>query len=321
MKTLSSEAQTAVRRAAAKILGAYTPPQLRHSEELLAGLDAAAARGAAAGEWAHLAEAIATALRTEGADHFLRLRPIAKTVHPRIRSHSADYLRYVLASRHCSAQFQRALTESPVGQPLVNPFYPLSSPLLIQHGYHLIRLLEATELDLAALRLVVDFGGGYGSFFRLLRNLGYRDAYRIWDIPVMCALQRFYLRNVFPEGASGEPPANLDWLVSGDPEAPHAVGELAAGASQSLFVATWSLSETPLAVRATITPVLEQFSFVLCAYQRSFAGIDNAAYFAELAARLGQFRWVHAECPVYPNNFYLIGARNAGRGGRAAVRQ
>ena len=312
MKTLSSEAQTAVRRAAAKILGEYPPPRLRHSEELLAGLDAAAAHGAAAGEWAHMAEAIAAALRAGGADRFLRLAPIAKTVHPRIRSHCADYLRYVLGSPRCSPELQRALTESPIGQPLVNPFYPLSSPLLLQHGYHVIRLLEATELDLSALRLIVDFGGGYGSFFRLLRNLGYREKYLIWDIPVMCALQRFYLRNLFPEGPAAEPPGNLEWLISGGALAPQTVRSLATErGGPSLFVATWSLSETPLAVRETITPVFEGFDYVLCVYQRAFGGIDNCAYFRALAERLRQFRWLHAECPVYRNNFYLIGARRS----------
>ena len=319
MKTLSSETRTAVRRIAARILGEYPPPRLSHGEELLAGLDAAAARGAAAGEWAHLAEAIAAALRAGGVDRFLRLGPIAKTVHPRIRSHSAEYLRYVLASPHCSALLQRACTESPVGQPLVNPHYPLSSPLLIQHAYHVIRLLEASGLKLEALRLVVDFGAGYGSFYRLLRNLGYRDRYVIWDIPVMCALQRFYLRNVFPHGARLEPPQNLDWLASGDADAPQRLGALAAEAGVSLFVANWSLSETPLPVRATVVPVLGQFSHVLCAYQRGFAGIDNPAYFEALAGELPQFRWVHAECPVYRNNFYLIGARQGVGTARAAL--
>jgi len=309
MKTLSRETRTAVRRIAAKILGEYPPPRLSHGEELLAGLDAAAARGAAAGEWSHLAEAIAAALRAGGVDRFLRLGPIAKTVHPRIRSHSADYLRYVLASPHCSGAFQRALTESPVGQPLINPHYPLSSPLLIQHAYHVIRLLEASGLKLDALRLVVDFGAGYGSFYRLLRNLGYRERYVIWDIPVMCALQRFYLRNVFAHGAGLEPPQNLHWLASGDADAPQRVGALAAEADVSLFVATWSLSETPLPVRAAVAPVLGRFSHVLCAYQRGFAGIDNTTYFEALAGELPQFRWVHAECPVYRNNFYLIGTR------------
>jgi hypothetical protein len=310
MSRLRGKMRTGVRRIAAKILGEYPPPRLHHADELLAGLGAAEA---AAGEWGPLAASIAAALRGGGSDRFLRLPPIAKTVHPRIRSHSGEYLRHVLASARCSPAFQRALTESPVGQPLVHPYYPLSSPLLVQHGYHLIRLLEATDIDLAALRLVVDFGAGYGSFFRLLRNVGYRDAYVIWDIPVMCALQRFYLRNVFPEGDSLEPPRNLSWLVSGAAPTPAAVRARVAERGPSLFVATWSLSETPLAVRDAVAPMLEDFDYVLCAYQRAFGGIDNTEYFTALARRLPRMRWLHAECPIFHNNFYLIGARAGAR--------
>ena len=306
MSGLRGKARTGVRRIAAKILGEYPPPRLRYADELLAGLSAA---GAAAGEWGPLAASIATALRGGGPDRFLRLPPIAKTVHPRIRSHSGEYLRHVLASPRCSPALQRALTESPVGQPLVHPYYPLSSPLLVQHGYHLVRLLEATDIDLAALRLVVDFGAGYGSFFRLLRNVGYRDPYVIWDIPVMCALQRFYLRNVFPQADSDEPPRNLSWLVSGDAQTPAAIRARAAEDGPSLFVATWSLSETPMAVRDIVAPIIEHFDYVLCAYQRAFGGIDNTEYFAALARQLPRMRWLHAECPIFHNNFYLIGAR------------
>src|SRR2546429_6471121 len=46
------------------------------------------------------------------------------------------YLTYLLASQRFGPTIHKALTESPVGKPLVNPHYPLSSPLLVQHGYH-----------------------------------------------------------------------------------------------------------------------------------------------------------------------------------------
>lgn len=308
---MTIETATALRRLAAKLLGAYTPPRLRHVEEFLRDLETALARQSVTGEWAGLAADITRAIREGGADGFLRLPPVAKTVHPRIRGRSRDYLRYLFASRRFSAELQRALTESPVGRPLVNPHYPLSSPLLVQHGYHLARLLEATGLDVSTLRLVVDFGAGYGSFFRLLRNLGYRERYVIWDLPVMCALQRFYLRNVFPTGPGGHPPGNLEWLVSGDPEAPATVSRHCAEHSPSLFVATWSLSETPLAVREQIAPALAGFSHILCAYQRSFGEQDNVSYFQSLERALPGFHWQHAECPVYRGNFYLIGKRAA----------
>jgi hypothetical protein len=309
---LTIETTTALRRMAAKLLGEYVPPRLQHTHELLTELDAALARQSVTGEWAGLAADISRAIKEGGADAFLRLPPVMKTVHPRIRSRSRDYLRYLLASSRFSAAIQRALTESPVGKPLVNPNYPLTSPLLVQHGYHLVRLLEATDLDLATLRLVVDFGAGYGSFFRLLRNLGYRERYLIWDLPVMCALQRFYLRNVFPTGPGDQPPGNLEWLVSGDPAAATAVSRHCAEHQPSLFIATWSLSETPPAVRERIAPALAAFTHVLCAYQRSFGEHDNVQYFQTLEKSLPGFDWQHAECPIFHGNFYLIGRRAAG---------
>jgi len=315
LTSLRVETTTAVRRLAAKLLGDYPPPRLQHSRELLAELQSAHARQSVTGEWAGLASDIMRAIERDGADGFLRLPPVAKTVHPRIRGRSRDYLRYVLASRRCSPTLQQALSESPVGWPLVNPHYPLSSPLLVQHGYHLVRLLEETDLDPAALRLVVDFGAGYGSFFRLLRNLGYRERYLIWDLPVMCALQRFYLRNVFPSGPEGQPPGNLEWLVSGDPQAASAVAGRCAESGPSLFIATWSLSETPLAVRERIAPTLAGFSHILCAYQRRFGEHDNVRYFETLEKSLPDFDWRHGECPIFRGNFYLIGRR--ARGGAA----
>jgi hypothetical protein len=301
---VKTEVQTLVRRVAAKVMNDYTPPALAHSEELIQELDAATQRATVEGEWATFTAEIGSALRLNGADQFLRLPPIAKTLHSRQRSQGRRYLNYLFRSKRFSPTLHKALTESPVGKPLVNPHYPLSSPLLVQHGYHLIRLLESTDFDLSRLRLVVDFGAGYGSFFRLLRNLGYRNRYVICDLPAMCALQRFYLRNVFPTDPGAQPPANLQWL-SGDLQA--ALQQETAQHSPSLFIATWSLSEAPLTVRNEIAPAMAGFSYVLCAYQRAFGSYNNAEYFASLEQMLPQFDWQHAECPVYRNNFYLIG--------------
>jgi hypothetical protein len=305
---IQTEIHVAVRRAAAKILNDYRPPALEHGAELLRELQSAREQAPPGSEWARFSAEISSALEREGVDEFLRLPPIAKTVHSRQRSIARKYLAYLFGSQRFTPTLQKALTESPVGKPLVNPYYPFSSPLLVQHGYHLVRLLEATDFDLARLRLVVDFGAGYGSFFRLLRNLGYRDRYLICDLPVMCALQRFYLRNVFPTEPGGQPPANVQWASRDLQEAIR--GEVSQH-NPSLFIATWSLSESPLEVRAQIAPVLGGFSYVVLAYQRAFGSYDNVEYFTALERQLPQFKWLHAECPVYRNNFYLIGTNTA----------
>jgi hypothetical protein len=295
-----------VRRAAANVIGDYPAPAISGVEDLLAEIEMASRLELAGAEWVGFASAIKHALRTDGADQFLRLAPVAKTLHSRQRSLTRRYLTYLLRSRCFSTTIQKALTESPVGKPLVNPQYPLSSPLLMQHGYKLIRLLEATDFDLSTLHLAAEFGGGYGSFFRLLRNLGYRNPYIICDLPVMCALQKFYLRNVFPSGPPMQPPDNVQWL-SGNVR--DAVIDAARDCKPSLFVATWSLSETPANVRAEISPALAGFTFILIAYQRDFGKYDNTQYFGAMRQDLPQFKWVHFECPVYRNNFYLIGQR------------
>lgn len=306
---MTAKVRTVVRRLAAGVLSDFVAPPLKHSEELLRSLDLEATQDAGKGEWTHLSTEIARALRQFGADEFLRLAPIAKTVHPRIRSAGPRYRDYVFRSPRFTPALHKALTESPVGKPLLSPYYPLSSPLLIQHAYHLIRLLEATDVEVSSLGLVADFGGGYGSFFRLLRNLNYRGRYLICDLPAMCALQRFYLRNLFPSGAGGDPPANLEWETQ---DIPRRLEQESAAHRPSLFVATWSLSETPLAVREAIAPAMAGFTYVLCAYQRAFAGCDNVQYFQALERNLPQFTWRHAECDVYRNNFYLIGRRGSG---------
>jgi len=256
-----------------------------------------------ADEWAAFAAEISNAVRRNGADDFLRLPTIVHTMHPTMRSLVPQYLTYLFQSKRFSPALHKALTESPVGKPILNPYYPLSSPTLIQQGYHLIRLLESTDFDLSTLRLVIEFGGGYDSFFRLLRNLGYRNRYVICDLATMCVLQRFYLRNVFPTEPGAQPPANLQWL-SGDVQA--ALKRETTEQSPSLFVATWSLSESPLSVRNEIAPVMSGFNYILCTYQRRFGRYNNAQYFASLEQMLPQFNWRHAECPVYKGAFYMI---------------
>lgn len=306
---MTADLRSFMRRLAAHIINDYRAPAPSHTEELFKSLEAAAKGGSPGPEWSALAEQIVAALKQEGARQFLRLPPIRRTVHPPMRSLGRRYWEYLQRSERFTSTMQKCLTESPVGQPLLSPHYPLTSPLLMQHGYHLVRLLESTDFDLARVELVFEFGGGYGGFYRLLRNLGYRNRYLICDLPAMCALQRFYLRNVFPTGPQAELPPNLEWVSGGSAGAIAALERQRIERLPALFVATWSLSEAPQSVREEIEPVLTAFDYILCVYQRAFAGYDNARYFASLERSLPDFSWQHAECPVYRNNFYLIGQR------------
>ncbi|MGH8219006.1 MAG: hypothetical protein ACREUT_10650, partial [Steroidobacteraceae bacterium] len=258
---MTADACALIRRLAARTLSDYCAPAPSHLEELFQSLEGVASNASPGGEWAALSEEIIAALRQSGARRFLRLPPIRRTVHPPMRSLGRRYWSYLERSQRFNSGIQMALTESPVGQPLLSPHYPLTSPLLMQHGYHLVRLLESTDFDLASIQQVFEFGGGYGSFFRLLRNLGYRNRYLICDLPPMCALQRFYVRNVFPTGPEDDVPENLEWVPAGRART---VERQLSGRSPGLFIATWSLSEAPPSAREEIEPVLPAFDYILC---------------------------------------------------------
>jgi hypothetical protein len=227
------------------------------------------------------------------------------TVHPNQFGLSFQYLNYIFSSDKFTAAIQNALTESPVGNPFLEPSYPLSSPLLVQHGYHLIRLLEYTNIDVLHLQEIVEFGGGYGSFFRLLKNLGYTNKYFIYDLPVMCAIQKFYLKNVFLPCPNTETLSNLKWLSG----AASNVSDNVINLDESLFMATWSLSECPYDLRQEFEPIISKFKYVLIAYQPKFHDFNNVEYFNSLESKLPNFKWNHFECPIYKNMFYLIGKK------------
>jgi hypothetical protein len=79
-----------------------------------------------------------------------------------------------------------------------------------------------------------------------------------------------------------------------------------------LFVATWSLSETPAHVRESIMPTVEQCAGVLIAYWRVFGETNNHEYFSRWAAEHPAFAWSHQPIPSLPGHFYLFGTQPRG---------
>jgi hypothetical protein len=49
-----------------------------------------------------------------------------------------------------------------------------------------------------------------------------------------------------------------------------------------LFIANWSLSETPIDIRDKIIKKFSKFNFFLISFQNSFENLDNYYYFTQL---------------------------------------
>ncbi len=195
------------------------------------------------------------------------------------------------------AVWRRVIKERPIGMPCPSVFYPLSSANAIHHAYHLCRFEGETGLSIREFGTVVEFGGGYGSLCRIVHGLGFAGKYAIFDLPEQLALQRYYLaalnlRNV---------------LAISEIELLGSVAETSR--KPMLFVATWSLSESPLGLRRQVAQSVGRFDAFLIAYQSEFGGIDNVAFFREWESWFPEVRWMRRTIEHVPASTYLFGVR------------
>jgi hypothetical protein len=104
---------------------------------------------------------------------------------------------------------------------------------------------------------IVELGGGCGDFCRFVRDMGFEGEYVIWDLPMVSRIQQVAL-------------SDLDVYYTHNVPKP---------APQTLFVATWSLSETPLEFRNNLVKKLDPKNYLIC-YQHEFGELDNTEYFS-----------------------------------------
>ncbi len=198
-----------------------------------------------------------------------------------------------LLQREDWAVWQRVIQETKVGLPFPCLWYPLSSANAIHHAYHLRRFEAHTGESVRDFGTILEFGGGYGSLCRIAHKLGFTGRYVIFDLPEQSALQRYYLRAV----------SVRDVLTVSEIEL------LRNPTDRALFIATWSLSESPLALRKQVAEAVRSFEAFLIAYQSEFAGIDNSAFFAEWQSWFPYIDWKASTIEHVPASTYLFGIR------------
>ena len=172
------------------------------------------------------------------------------------------------------SRWRKAIRESDAGRPYRYPAWPESSEPLIQTAYALSQLEALAGRPVNEWDAVIEFGGGFGSLCRLVHQLGFRGRYVIFDLPPFTLLQRYFLRSAGIV-RDGEERITLTSELS---ELERHVAALPPEA-WSMFVACWSLSETPLALRERIRPLVERIGRYAVAYQERYGEVDNVEYF------------------------------------------
>ena len=205
---------------------------------------------------------------------FLRWDVIVERMAVRHSPVTAIELAALQARPDWESRWQRAIRECEAGRPFRYAGWPESSEPLIQTAYTLARLETLAGRPVEAWDDVIEFGGGFGSLCRLAHQLGFRGRYLIYDLPPFTLLQRYFLRSA---GLLHADDGRIV-LTSELSRLERHVATLSPDA-WSMFVACWSLSETPLAVRARIRPLVERIGRYAVVYQERYGEVDNIDYF------------------------------------------
>jgi len=166
------------------------------------------------------------------------------------------------------------IKESGSGRPFKPPF--LRNSLNLGHQYkHIKNWLEATGIDINSIKRIVEFGGGYGCMRWLVSELGYKNQYVIVDNDGIKELQSRYLKESLDESTY----KHTVWKNSLDSLEPKLN-------SNDLFIALWSLSETPDSMmQYLIDEVNNSNSHLLIGYQHDFHGRSNTVFFESKFAK------------------------------------
>ena len=247
---------------------------------------------------------------------FLRWNVINETMFVSHPEYIRKELGYLASLPDWGSRWRKAIKESPIGHPPPYLFYPGSSGLLIHHAYHLAQFEEKTGTRVDQMDRVMEFGGGYGSMCRLFHNLGFRGRYVIFDLPHFSALQQFFLKSIGIEVHSIDTlgSANDGVICVSDLEHLRLLHPSEVEEHNSMFIATWSISETPIKFRQSILPLITSFSAFLIAYQHQYGEVNNLQFFSEWKEGMKDIMWHDWQIGHLPGNNYLFGKRLTGVG-------
>ena len=187
--------------------------------------------------------------------------------------------------------YKKLIEEDNVGNPVRYFLYPKSSGNRINHVYHLSVLTKEFNINLKKLNNVFEFGGGYGCMARIFSKINKRTVFTCFDTNIVNLLQYYYLKqNNLDVGFSKK---NKFHLISN-------IKKINTRYSNSLFIANWSLSETPINFRKKFIKSIKNSKLILISFQENFENIDNLKYFKNLKKNLEK----KFEIKIIKNKFY-----------------
>ncbi len=172
--------------------------------------------------------------------------------------------------------YKKLLIEDHIGNPLRYFLYLKSSGNRINHVYHLKILEEELNINLKKdIRSVFEFGAGYGLMVKIFSKINKKIYYTCFDTSYVNLLQFYYLKhNNLDVGFSKQKKIYLTSNLKNLNE------------KNDLFLANWSISETPINFRKKFINTIKKSKFILICFQERFEDVDNLKYFNNLKKKL-----------------------------------
>ncbi len=190
--------------------------------------------------------------------------------------------------------YKKILVEDSVGNPVRYFLYPISSGNRINHVFHLSLLIEEFNIDLKKIKKIFEFGGGYGCMARIFSKVNNKIKYTCFDTFYVNLLQFYYLAcNNLNVGFKKK---NNFFLSSNYKQ----IKKYHKKNSNYLFIANWSISETPLQFRKNFEEIIKNSKYILIGFQESFENINNLKYFSNLKKKISS----EFEIKIIKNKFY-----------------
>jgi len=190
--------------------------------------------------------------------------------------------------------YKKLIQEDSIGNPVRYFLYQNSSGNKINHVYHLSVLSNELNINLSQIGKIFEFGGGYGCMARIFSKINQKIKYTCFDTHYVNLLQYYYLKhNNLDVGFSEK---NNYTLISNLRK----IKNNYKTNLKNLFIANWSLSETPINFRKNFLTIIKQSDFILISFQEKFEDINNLKYFNQLKSKISN----KYRIKILKNKFY-----------------
>ena len=232
-------------------------------------------------------------LKTKKIKNFLRESFIQKMFFVHNRLFILNELKYLYRDIKWNF-YKKLLVEDNVGNPVRYFLYPKSSGNKINHVFHLCTLINQFNIDIKKIKNVFEFGGGYGCMARIFSKINKDIKYTCFDTFHVNLIQFYYLKyNDLNVGFSKK---NNFFLTSELKE----IQNYYLNNSNYIFIANWSISETPINFRKKFEVIIKNSKYILISFQENFENLNNLNYFTNLKKKISRDFKVN----IIKNKFY-----------------